>query len=102
MNSIEQLSEVSLVMGSKKRAVLMFILKDTPMSYTQMSRKFRTLGMKIGSSEIYKHLDVLRKNRYIVKSDKVFLITLKGKTLIESLEKLAGIPDRAPRLEIIF
>lgn len=102
MNSIEQLSEVSLVLGSKKRAVLLFILRDTPMSYTQMNRKFRVLNMKIGSSEIYKHLDVLKRNKYIVKNDKVFLITLKGKTLIESLEKLASVPERVPKLEIIF
>lgn len=102
LNKIEQLSEVSLVMGSKKRTILLFILKEKPMSYTQMERKFKRLKIKIGSSEIYKHLDILKKKKYLVKRGKVYLITLKGKTLIEGLEDLVNVPEKAPRLEIVF
>ena len=102
MNAIEQLSEVSLVLGSRKRTMLLFILKEKPMTYTQMNRKFNRLNIKIGSSEIYKHLDILKKKKYLVKRGKVYLITLKGKTLIEGLEELVNVPAKAPRLEIVF
>lgn len=102
MDSIEQLSEVSLVLGSRKRTILLYILKKKPMSYTQMNRKFKSLKIKIGSSEVYKHLDILKKKKYIVKRGKVYLITLKGKTLIEGLEELVNVPAKAPRLEIVF
>jgi len=102
MNAIEQLSEVSIVLGSRKRSILLFILKKKPMSYTQMNREFNRLNIKIGSSEVYKHLDILKKNKYIVKRGKVYLITLKGKTLIEALEELVNVPAKAPKLEIVF
>lgn len=102
MNSIEQLSEVSLVLGSEKRTILLFVLKETPMSYTEIDRRFRRLNKKIGSSEIYKHLDILKRTKYIVKRGKVYLITLKGKTLIEGLEELVNVPAKAPKLQLTF
>jgi len=102
MNSVEQLSEVSLILGSRKRTLLLFVLKDQPMSYMELSRKFEKLDIKIGSSEVYKHLDILRKNNYIVKHGKVYLITLKGKTLIEGLEELVNVPAKAPKLQLTF
>lgn len=102
LNSIQQLSEVSLVLSSRKRTILLYILKKSPTTYTQMTRKFKRLNIKIGSSEIYKHLDILKKKKYIVKRGKVYLITLKGKKLIESLEALVSVPDKAPKLELVF
>jgi predicted transcriptional regulator len=102
LSTLQQLSEVSTVLGSEKRTVLLYVLKSKPMSYMQINRGFKSLDMKIGSSEIYKHLDVLKQCKYIVKRGKVYLITLKGKTLIDSLEDLASVPEKAPRLEIVF
>ena len=102
ITAIEQLSEVSEILGSRKRTILLFILKKKPMSYTQINTSYRKLGIKIGSSEIYKHLDILKKNKYIVKRGKVYLITLKGKTLIEGIEELVKVPAKAPRLELVF
>jgi len=102
MEQFEQLLEVSTVLGSGKRTMLLFILNGKPGSYTQIDKGFRKLQIKIGSSEIYKHLDILMKYKYIAKKNKVYLITLKGKKLIEGLEELVDVPPTVPRLEMVF
>jgi predicted transcriptional regulator len=99
---IDQLLEVSQVLGSGKRTILLFMLKDKPMSYTEMDKKFRKFEIKIGSSEIYKHLEILLNTKYIAKRGKVYMITLKGKKLIEGLEELANVPPIVPKLEMVF
>jgi predicted transcriptional regulator len=100
--NIEQLIEVSQVMGSAKRAVLLFMLNGKPMSYTQIEKGFKKFEIKIGSSEIYKHLDILLKFKFIAKRAKVYLVTLKGKKLIEGLDALVDVPPTVPRLEMVF
>jgi len=102
MEQFEQLLEVSTVLGSGKRTMLLFILNGKPSSYTQIDKGFRKLQIKIGSSEIYKHIDILMKYKYIAKKSKVYLITLKGKKLIEGLEELINVPPTVPRLEMVF
>jgi len=99
---IEQLLEVSQVLGSGKRAVLLMALNGKPMSYTLIDKAFRKFEIKIGSSEIYKHLDILLKFKYIAKRGKTYLVTLKGKKLIEGLEALVNVPPTVPRLEMVF
>jgi predicted transcriptional regulator len=99
---IEQLLEVSQVLGSGKRAVLLLMLNGKPMSYTQIDKTFRKFEIKIGSSEIYKHLEILLKFKYIAKRAKTYLVTLKGKKLIEGLEELVNVPPTVPRLEMVF
>ena len=98
----EQLIEVSQVMGSAKRSVLLMILNEKPMSYTQIKKGFAKFEIKIGSSEVYKHLEILQKYKYIAKRNKVYLVTLKGKKLIEGLEQLVNVPPTVPRLEMVF
>jgi len=99
---IDQVLEVSTVLGSGKRTLLLFILNEKPMSYTDISKRFGKLGVGIGSSEVYKHLEILLRTRYIAKKGKVYLVTLKGKTLIEGLKNLVNTPPKVPRLEMIF
>jgi len=96
------LAEISEVLGSKKRTVLLFLLNSQPMSYTQIERGFWKKEIKIGSSEIYKHLGILLKYRYIAKRGKVYLVTLKGKKLIESLNSIENVPPTIPKLEMVF
>ncbi|MEM5836611.1 MAG: hypothetical protein QXR09_03980 [Candidatus Aenigmatarchaeota archaeon] len=98
----ESIIEISEVLGSAKRTLLLFLLNSQPMSYTQIEKSFKKNEVKIGSSEIYKHLDVLLKHRYIAKKGKIYLITLKGKKLVESLSSLEKIPPTVPKLEMVF
>ena len=99
---MDQLIEVSKIMGSAKRSILLMIINERPMSYTQIERGFRKFEIKIGSSEVYKHLEILMKYKYIAKRGKVYLVTLKGKKLIEGLEQLVNVPPTVPRLEMVF
>jgi len=99
---VEQMLEVSQIMGSGKRSVLLLMLNSKPMSYTQIDKGFRKFEIKIGSSEIYKHIDILMKFKYIAKRGKTYLVTLKGKKLIEGLEQLINVPPTVPRLEMVF
>jgi predicted transcriptional regulator len=96
------LLEVSQVLSSRKRAVLLSILNNKPMSYTQIEKEFKKMEIKIGSSEIYKHLNILMKFKYVAKHGKFYLVTLKGKKLIESLEEISNVPPAVPRLEMVF
>lgn len=102
MTDIEQVLEVSQVMGSGKRSVLLMMINGKPMSYTNIEKGFRKVEIKIGSSEVYKHLEILLKFKYIAKRGKVYLITLKGKKLIEGLSELVNVPPTVPRLEMVF
>jgi predicted transcriptional regulator len=99
---IDQVLEVSTVLGSGKRTLLLFILNEKPMSYTDISKKFGKLEVGIGSSEVYKHLEILLRTKYIAKKGKVYLVTLKGKTLIDGLKNLVNTPPKVPKLEMIF
>lgn len=100
--NVDMLIEVSTVLGSAKRTVMLFMLNSRPMSYTQIEKGFRKFEIKIGSSEIYKHLDILLRFKYVAKRGKVYLVTLKGKKLIEGLEQLVNVPPTVPRLEMVF
>lgn len=100
--AIDQVLEVSQVLGSAKRTLLLFVLNDKPMSYTEISKSFTKLEVGIGSSEVYKHLDILLKTKYIAKKSKVYLVTLKGKKLIDGLKDLVNVPPKVPKLEMIF
>jgi len=102
MEEVEMLLEVSQVLGSGKRTILLWSLNEKPMSYTQIDKKFRKLTIKIGSSEVYKHLYILLKTKYIAKKGKIYLITLKGKKLIEGMQDLINVPPTVPRLEMVF
>ena len=96
------LFEVSEVLGSKKRTLLLSLVKTQPMNYTQIEKGFLKRGVKIGSSEIYKHLFILLKWRYVAKRGKVYLVTLKGKKLIDALHSLDDVPPTVPKLEMVF
>lgn len=99
---ISHLLEVSEVLGSGKRTVLLFMLNEKPMSYTDMTKRFARLETRIGSSEIYKHLEVLLRTKYIVKKGKTYMVTLKGKTLIDAIGELVDTPPTIPRIKIVF
>jgi predicted transcriptional regulator len=99
---LDSLVEVSSVLGSAKRTVLLFILYRKPMSYTEICNGFKRLDVKIGSSEVYKHLDTLLRSKYIAKRGKIYLVTLKGKTLVEAMQQIAKIPPTVPKLQMVF
>ncbi|MEM5766106.1 MAG: hypothetical protein QW423_00480 [Candidatus Aenigmatarchaeota archaeon] len=101
MNNLN-IFEISEVLSSAKRTLLLFLLNNQPMSYTQIERGFKKNEVKIGSSEIYKHLEVLLKHRYVAKRGKIYLVTLKGKKLVESLKSIEDVPPTIPRLEMVF
>jgi len=101
-DQIEHLLEVSQVLGSGKRTVLLFMLNEKPMSYSDITKRFGRLDTRIGSSEVYKHLDILLRTKYIVKKSKTYIVTLKGKTLIDALGQLVNTPPTIPRIKIVF
>jgi predicted transcriptional regulator len=102
MKEVPQIVEVSKVLGSAKRTLLLFIINEKPMSYTEIDRKFRRMEVKIGSSEVYKHLDILQEFKYVAKRGKMYVVTLKGRKLIEGLEAVIDIPPTVPKLELVF
>ena len=78
-----QLIEVSKVMSGPKRMLLLYMLSNSPKGYSGIAEAFKKEGIKIGSSEVYKHLYMLIKNGLVSKSfDRVYSATLKGCELI--------------------
>ena len=97
-----QLMEVSEILGSGKRALLLWIITQKPQGYSQIYKKFEEFEVVIGSSEVYKHIDNLVAHKMIIKRGKMYLITLRGKTLIEGLTKLSEVPHKVPHIEMVF
>lgn len=98
----KQLLEVSEILGSGKRALLLWTINQKPQGYTQIYNQFVKFEVEIGSSEVYKHLDNLKAHKMIIKRGKLYVITLRGKTLIESLVSLIEIPHKVPHIEMVF
>jgi len=95
--NLEKIMEVSMVFSSFKRMVLIFVLEEEPGGYTKIINIFKFLGINIGSSELYKHINVLMKNGMISKNGTSYLITTKGLKTIELIKK---IPDKSRKMKM--
>jgi predicted transcriptional regulator len=95
-------TEISQVFGSAKRAMLLFFVNERPSGYADIEKRFKNIEMKISSSEIYKHLDILLQYKYIAKHGRTYVITLKGRKLVEVLGEVIRTPATVPKLELVF
>jgi len=86
--SIQKVKEVSVVCSSFKRLIILYILETEPSGYSSIIEKFFIFGVKIGSSEMYKHLRVLLASGLISKYHKRYLITTKGMKFIDLINDL--------------
>jgi len=99
---IDQIFSISQTFASGKRLLLLFILKDEPMSYTAINSTFKKLGIAIGSSEIYKHLNHLLNQGFITKRGKNYVLTLKGFKAVEHTLEIINTPPEVPEVRISF
>ena len=91
------------VLASRKRFWLLYALKDEPLSYAELKRKFeRMTGMRIGSSEVYKHLNTLLKNKFIHKDGTRYTITKRGMKAINGIEQIARTKPERPKIILRF
>ncbi|MCD6226543.1 MAG: hypothetical protein J7J93_01985 [Candidatus Aenigmarchaeota archaeon] len=102
MTEIQDILDVSQVLASGKRLLLLFILKNEPKGYTNILKNFKEYGIPIGSSEIYKHLKTLMDGQYIVKSGKNYILTLKGFNVVNSVSDIIETPPTIPRISMHF
>ncbi len=99
---IKQILKISQIFASGKRLLLLFILKDEPMSYTSIANTFKKYGISIGSSEIYKHINHLLSQGFIAKKGKSYVLTLKGYKAVRSTLEIIETPPTLPEVKISF
>jgi len=100
--ALRDIFEVSEAFASKKRLLLLFILKEEPMGYTMITKQFRELGIPIGSSEVYKHLNHLLAEGFIAKRRKSYVLTLKGLKAVENTLEIIKTPPTLPEIKLAF
>ncbi|MFH8120131.1 MAG: hypothetical protein QXS37_04995, partial [Candidatus Aenigmatarchaeota archaeon] len=76
--TIQDIFDISQTFASGKRLLLLFILQSEPMGYTMITKWFERMGIPIGSSEVYKHLNCLLENGFITKKGNSYVLTLRG------------------------
>jgi predicted transcriptional regulator len=94
--------ELARVISGPKRMFLLCMLTKEPMGYTQIEATFKLNRIPIGSSEVYKHLKVLLKDRMLTRSGRLYLATLKGVEFIKSISCVVDMPDKDPKLKAVF
>lgn len=99
---LRNIFEVSETFASKKRLLLLFLLKEEPMGYTMITKQFRELGIPIGSSEVYKHLKHLIAEGFIAKRRRSYILTLKGLKAVESAVDIMKTPPTLPEIKLAF
>ena len=101
-STLKDIVKVSQVFSSSKRLILLFILKDEPMSYSGIFKSFKQLGIAIGSSEIYKHLNHLLQEGFIAKKGKTYILTFKGFKAVEHTLDIIRTPPSLPEVKLSF
>lgn len=99
---IKNILGMSQTFASGKRLLLLFFLKRGPMGYTSIVKSFKDVGISIGSSEVYKHLNHLLEEGFIAKNTKFYLLTLRGVKAVENTLKIINTPPTIPKLELSF
>ncbi len=100
--TIQDIFDISTTFASGKRLLLLFILQNEPMGYTLITKWFERVGIPIGSSEIYKHLNLLLENGFISKRGSSYVLTLKGLRAVESTLEIMSTPPKTPELRLSF
>jgi len=100
--NVKNILSVSQTFASGKRLLLLFFLKTEPMGYTSIVKSFKNAGIPIGSSEVYKHLNHLLKQGFIVKNTKFYVLTLRGLKAVENTLNIINTPATIPKLELSF
>jgi predicted transcriptional regulator len=100
--TIQDIFSVSQTFASGKRLLLLFILQNEPMGYTIITKWFERMGIPIGSSEVYKHLNCLLENGFISKKGNSYVLTLRGVRAVESAVEIMSTPPKIPELKLSF
>lgn len=100
--TIQDIFNVSQTFASGKRLLLLFVLQSEPMGYTLITKWFERVGIPIGSSEVYKHINCLLENGFIAKKGNSYILTLRGLRAIESALEIMNTPPKTPELKLNF
>ena len=99
---VQDIFIISTTFASGKRLLLLFILQNEPMGYTLITKWFERMGIPIGSSEVYKHLNLLLEHGFISKRGNSYVLTLKGLRAVESTVEIISTPPKTPELRLSF
>ena len=90
----EYLKNIADICASKKRILILYALSDNPfLGYGSIKNIASQFNVVIGSSELYKHANVLIKHGLIEHIENKFIITDKGKEFVIGLNVLLEVFD---------
>ena len=77
------------------------------MGYTQIINEFNKENVPIGSSEVYKHLKLLKSEEFIVGESRIggwsrYTITKKGMVAVERIKEIMNTEPRLPKIRMEF
>lgn len=85
----ELIKEISDVCASKKRLLILTALSDNLfLGYVSIKEICKEYDISIGSSEMYKHTNVLIKHGLVEHVENKFIITDKGKRFMVGIDVL--------------
>ena len=97
---------ISKVFASSKRLLILEILSKEPIGYTEITNCFNGYGIPIGSSEMYKHLDILINNGFVSKKKESsygkYFITKKGMVAVDKIKEIAGTEAKVAKIRMEF
>jgi len=102
VDKVQEILDVSSTFASGKRLLILFILKNQPMGYTNIVKNFKKHDISIGTSEVYKHLRKLLEGEYIIKSGKNYILTLKGLNATNNVIDIINTPPHVPRIHMRY
>ncbi len=97
---------ISKVFASPKRILLLEMLSQEPSGYTKIENWFKMIGVPTGSSEIYKHLEILINNGFISQKKKLkrggYTITKRGMVAVEKIREISTTEAKVPKIRMEF
>ena len=88
-NEFEHIKNIADICASKKRILILYALSDNPfLGYGSIKNIASQFNVVIGSSELYKHANVLIKHGLIEHVENKFIITGKGKKFMIGIDVL--------------
>jgi len=102
---MKEIFSLAKVFESSKRILILELLSEGPAGYGNIIEWFTRHKIPIGSSEVYKHLKLLKDNEMIVKKEKrypKYTITLRGMVAVKKLKEIANTEPKVPKIRMDF
>jgi DNA-binding PadR family transcriptional regulator len=97
-DGVKELLDLTPAFASRKRVLLLLLLRLQPARYNVIIENFERFGVGIGSSEVYEHLKNLMEHQLVCRKKDVYAPTLRGVVAIKKLQEIVETPAETPSI----